>query len=371
MRIIARMNVGGPAIQITNMLNGLPTDLFEQRLYFGSCGAGEVEYISEIRNTAALHRIPGFRRAIGFLSELSVLTHLIREIKVFQPQIIHTHTAKAGLLGRLAAMLSGSRAQRIHTFHGHVLYGYFNPVVNMAYTRLERFLARHTDVIISVGPEVQADLLKSGIGKREKHRVIFPGIEVGERLPKSQAQRELGLGSHKLTVGFIGRFTHIKRIDRILELARNCLRDNVDINFVMAGEGPDYAQFRAEAEQERLPMTFLGWRADVERILSASDLLILTSDNEGTPIASIQASLLGVPTLATDVGSVHDIVIAGETGLLTPPTVGALYSVLIKLYENTERLEDLGSKAKIFAEREFSLTRFLEEYSELYRALAR
>jgi len=369
MRIIARMNVGGPAIQITNMLNGLTPDQFEQRLYFGSCDAGEAEYISEIKDQSLLHRIPGFRRSIGGLSEIAVLLHLTKEIRSFKPDVIHTHTAKAGFLGRLAAMLSRSPAKRVHTFHGHVLYGYFSPFFSSSYALIERFLARHTDLIISVGPEVKVDLLKFRIGIPEKHKVIFPGISVGPRIPQDEARRELGLSPKKFTLVFIGRFTAIKRIDRIVELARLSKQNRLDVQFLCAGEGPELEKFRDIAGLENLPMVFLGWRSDIERILSASDALLLTSDNEGTPIASIQASLLGIPTMATNVGSLPDIVIGEQTGLLTALTVDDLFAALMRLYDDRQLLEDLGVQAKVFAQREFSLNRFLDDYQKLYLSL--
>ena len=371
MRIIARMNVGGPAIQITNMLNGLSPQDFEQRLYFGSCEPGEAEYLSDINEESALYRIPGFKRSIGVFSELSVLFYLIREIRSFNPAIIHTHTAKAGLLGRVAAMLSRSDAKRVHTFHGHVLYGYFNPTISRLYAALERFLARHTDIIISVGPEVQADLIKYHIGAREKHRVVVPGIQVGNRISKVEARNQLNLQNKKLTLAFIGRFTPIKRIDRIVELARICKQERLEVQFLMAGEGLELEKIRDTAGLENLPMVFLGWRSDIERILSASDALLLTSDNEGTPIASIQASLLGIPTIATNVGSLKDIVIDGTTGLLTSTNVDELFTLLKRLYFEEDLGERLGREAKKFADEEFSLKRFLRDYQELYTSLAR
>ena len=371
MRIIARMNVGGPAIQITNMLNGLSPQEFEQRLYFGSCEAGEAEFISEISDQSMLHRISGFKRSIGIFTEISVFLHLVREIKRFNPDIIHTHTAKAGLLGRVAAMISGSHAKRVHTFHGHVLHGYFNPFISSLYALVERVLARYTDIIISVGPEVQADLLEYRIGKETKHRVIIPGIQVSERITKEDALKQLDLRSKKLTISFIGRFTSIKRLDRIVEVARLCKRERLDVQFLLAGEGSELEKIRDAAGLENLPMVFLGWRSDVERILSASDVLILTSDNEGTPIASIQASLLGVPTLATKVGSLQDVVIDGETGILTSTDVEDIFSALKRLYADENLVDQLGHQAKNFAEKEFSLNRFLSDYQKLYFSLLR
>jgi glycosyltransferase involved in cell wall biosynthesis len=369
MRVIARMNVGGPAIQITNMLNGLPEKEFNQQLYFGSCENGEAENISGIKNASVLHRIPGFKRSIGILDEFRVLFHLIGEIKLFNPHVIHTHTAKAGILGRAAAILARSSAKRVHTFHGHLLYGYFNPVITYLYASLERVLAHHTDVIISVGPEVREDLLRNRIGKPSQHQVIFPGITVGARVPRSQALGDLHLSNHNLTIAFIGRFTSIKRINRIIELARRCRQEKLDVQFLLAGEGPELASIQKCAEVENLPMVFLGWRSDIERILSAADVLLLTSDNEGTPIASIQASLLAVPTLATNVGSLHDIVVDGETGILVSKDINELFSAIMKLYGDSSLSKRLGERAKRFAEKEFSLTRFLEDYENLYRLL--
>jgi glycosyltransferase involved in cell wall biosynthesis len=369
MRIIARMNVGGPAIQITTMLNGLPENVIDQRLYFGACAPGEAEYISDIRAQDRLRRIPGFSRNIALKRELSVLLYLMRAIRSEKPDIIHTHTAKAGFLGRLAAILTLNNAKRVHTFHGHVLTGYFSPLVSRIYGQVERFFARHTDVIISVGDQVRNELQKWKIGSTNKHRVIYPGIPIGEKIEKSQARSDLGISQTHLTFAFIGRITPIKRVDRIIEVARLCKKNELDIQFILAGEGSDFSYFKNIVEKESLPIIFLGWRSDVERILSAADALILTSDNEGTPIASIQGSLLGVPTIATNVGSLSDIVISGKTGILTSTSAEDIYQAIVKIYERPEVLAQMGKEAEIYAHEKFSVARFLKEYEDLYCSL--
>lgn len=369
MRIIARMNVGGPAIQITTMLNGLPNDTINQQLYFGSCSPGEAEYISGIHDQNRLHRIPGFSRKISFLREFKVLFFLMRAIRSERPDIIHTHTAKAGLSGRIAAILILSKAKRVHTFHGHVLTGYFSPAVSRGYGLLERLLARHTDVIISVGEQVQNDLAEWGIGSLRKRTVIYPGVPIGAKLDRSKAESELGLGKCRLTLAFIGRLTPIKRIDRISELAGLCKKNSLDVQFIVAGEGSEFSSVQKLIDKEKLPIQLLGWRSDIERVLSAADGLLLTSDNEGTPIASIQASLLGVPTISTNVGSLSDIVINGKTGILTSTSVEDLYQEILKVYDDPKVLPELGSAARIFAQQKFSVERFLQEYENLYLSL--
>jgi len=369
MRIIARMNVGGPAIQITTMLNGLPESVIDQRLYFGSCAPGEAEYISNIRAQDRLCRIPGFSRNIALKRELSVLLYLMRAIRSEKPDIIHTHTAKAGFLGRMAAILTLNKAKRVHTFHGHVLTGYFSPLVSQIYGQVERFLARHTDVIISVGDQVRNELEKWKIGSTNKHRVIYPGIPIGERIERSQARSDLGISQTRLTLAFIGRITPIKRVDRIIEVARLCKKNELDIQFILAGEGSEFSYFKNIVEKENLPIKLLGWRSDVERVLSAVDALILTSDNEGTPIASIQGSLLGVPTIATNVGSLSDIVINGKTGILTSTSVDDIYQAIVRIYERPEVLAQMGKEAEMYAHEKFSVARFLKEYEDLYCSL--
>ena len=371
MRIIARMNVGGPAIQITTMLNGLPESILDQRLYFGSCSPDEAEFISDIRAQDRLQRIPGFSRNIALKRELSVLLFLMRAIRSEKPDIIHTHTAHAGFLGRMAAILTLNTAKRVHTFHGHVLTGYFSPLVSRLYGLVERFLARHTDVIISVGDEVRNELQKWKIGSTNKHRVIYPGIAIGKKIDKSQAAKDLGISGSRLTFAFIGRITPIKRVDRIIDVARLCKNNELDIQFILAGEGPKFSHFKNIAEKETLPIKFLGWRSDVERILSVADALILSSDNEGTPIASIQGSLLGVPTLATNVGSISDIVVDGKTGILTSTSVADIYQAIVNVHERPEILTQMGKESQIFAQEKFSVERFLIEYETLYRSLVR
>jgi glycosyltransferase involved in cell wall biosynthesis len=290
----------------------------------------------------------------------------MRTILHESPDIIHTHTAKAGFLGRLAAMLTRSNAKRIHTFHGHVLYGYFSRSVSFLYGLVERFMAHFTDVIVSVGDQAQNDLEKWRIGTSSKRIVIYPGIPIGKKRDKYMARSELGIDLSKLTFAFIGRLTSIKRIDRIIEIARMCKLNSLDVQFIVAGDGSEYSKLKKSVDVERLSIHLLGWRSDVERILSAADALLLTSDNEGTPIASIQASLLGVPTISTKVGSVSDIVIDGESGILTSTLIEDIFQAILYVYNKPEVLSELGAKARTFANNKFSVERFLSDYQNLY-----
>jgi glycosyltransferase involved in cell wall biosynthesis len=145
-----------------------------------------------------------------------------------------------------------------------------------------------------------------------------------------------------------------------------CKLNSLDIQFIVAGDGSEYSKLKKSVEAERLSIHLLGWRSDVERILSAADALLLTSDNEGTPIASIQASLIGVPTISTNVGSVSDIVIDGESGILTSTSIEDIFQAILNVYNKPEVLLELGAAARNLASNKFSVERFLSDYQNLY-----
>ena len=178
MRIIARMNVGGPALQAVTLMRGLPADQFEQRLYTGFVGPDEADYIDLRAPGLTVHRLPTLGRHIGLADDARALVALTAEMRCFRPHIVHTHTAKAGTLGRVAAILARAPG-RVHTFHGHLLHGYFGPHTSRLIVGAESALARRTDRLVAVGTQVRDDLLGAGIGQPGQYTVVPPGTRLG------------------------------------------------------------------------------------------------------------------------------------------------------------------------------------------------
>jgi glycosyltransferase involved in cell wall biosynthesis len=369
MRIIARMNVGGPAIQVSGLMRGLsPTD-FNHRLYTGYCAEDEADYIKDHAPDVQAIQIDGLGRKVNPRADFSVLFRLIKEIREFKPDIIHTHTAKAGVIGRLASILSFHPSKRVHTFHGHLLSGYFNPLVTKLVILIEKILALKTNILVSVGEKVRDELLAKRIGNFAKYRIFPPGLALKELVDRESALKILKLESDFVYISFIGRVTKIKRPDRFLDMAEIVTNQNKKVKFLVAGGGDLFEECKKSARQRSLPVLFLGWRSDIENILSISDVVVLTSDNEGTPISLIQAGLAGKPTVSTNVGSVKEIVLDGKTGLITELTPESLAMAISALANNDRLRNSFGSAASVYTQANYGINRLVSAHSELYREL--
>jgi glycosyltransferase involved in cell wall biosynthesis len=210
--------------------------------------------------------------------------------------------------------------------------------------------------------------LAAGIGKPEQYRVFFPGLPAPHVAGKSELRKELELDPATIYCTFVGRLTQIKRPDRLLDIAEAVAKENVSIHFLVAGEGELFESSRARATAQKLPMTFLGWRKDIDQLFAASDIAILTSDNEGIPLTLIQAAQAGLPIVATEVGSISDSVEDSKTGFLTKPEPAAMALKVIALATNTQLRKELGSAGKERANNHFSLERMLRDHTEIYHA---
>jgi glycosyltransferase involved in cell wall biosynthesis len=366
MQIIARMNVGGPAVIVADLMRGLDSARFNQVLVTGYCDENEADYLETVATDVKATRIAGLGRSISPMADARAFLTLVATIRRERPDVVHTHTAKAGVLGRLAIILAGSKALRIHTFHGHLLHGYFAGWKVRLVIAIEKFLATKTDVLIAVGNQVKDDLLAAGIGRADQYKVFFPGLPAPSDIDPSIARKNLGLNLDAIYCTFVGRLTQIKRPDRLLDVAAACVARELDLHFLIAGEGELFESSKARAIRENLPVTFLGWRSDIDQLFAASDMAILTSDNEGIPLTLIQAAFAGIPIVAPKVGSIADIVVDGETGFLTAPQAGAMASALSALVTDEELRFELGSLGKAHAQRYFSLEKSLADHSSLY-----
>lgn len=369
MRIIARMNVGGPAVQVSGLMRGFDTTQFEQKLITGFCAPDESDYLDTVATDVTATRIKGLGRSVSPMADFSSLLQVVREIRTFRPDVIHTHTAKAGVIGRIASILSGHKAIRVHTFHGHLLHGYFGTLKTQLVIITEKLLAIFTTHLLAVGKKVMDDLLAVGIGKASKFSVMPPGLELKKLPSRESACGLLKLDPTKTYCAFIGRITQIKRPDRFLDVvAETALRGN-SIHFIVAGAGDllDYCNERVA--RESLPVTFLGWREDIETVFAASDMVILTSDNEGTPLSLIQAGMANLPVIATDVGSISEIVVDGSTGLLTDLSTTALTQALEKLIADPSLRHQMGNKAKAYTMERYGVQRLVGDHQDLYLKL--
>jgi glycosyltransferase involved in cell wall biosynthesis len=369
MRIIARMNVGGPAVQVSGLMRGFNSDQFDHRLFTGYCAADEADYLDSVATDVKAVRIQGFGRRVSLGGDLKAFISLINEIRGFKPHVIHTHTAKAGFLGRIASIISLHPSIRVHTFHGHLLDGYFGQFKRSLVVLAEKFLALFTHQLLAVGDKVRQDLLNAGIGSKNKFGLMPPGLAIGV-LPDSQDSRTaLTLPADTVQCAFIGRVTQIKRPDRFLDVVSEIKKRGVDLDFFIAGDGELLEMCKVRIKQEILPVTVLGWQSDIERVLSSADMVVLTSDNEGTPLSLIQAGMAGLPVVTTNVGSVPEVVLDGVTGIVTGLDVQEIADALEKLVNDKGLRTKLGAAAQEFTLANYGVKRLVHDHEELYKKL--
>ena len=376
LRIIARLNVGGPALHVSYLSKGLDERGYETTLVSGrvSEGEGSMEYVAEELGVHPLF-ISELQREISPLVDAGAVRRLVSVIREVRPHILHTHTAKAGAVGRAAALLAGRARPPIvlHTFHGHVLRGYFSEPQTRAFRALETGLARSSDALIAVSPEVRDDLVDLGVAPREKIAVIRLGLDLGRRLEGSPGARdELGISADGFAIGWFGRMTEIKRVDHVLRAFAEVRERVPSAVLVLAGDGPLRPELEGLARSLGIDgaTRFLGYRDDVGSLYSALDAFALTSANEGTPVVAIEALAARVPVVATDVGGVRDVVVDGRTGLLVQyGDVDGVAAHLVQLAEDSELRRRLGEQGREHVVARYSVERLVDDVDRLYQAL--
>ena len=369
MRIIARMNVGGPAVQVSGLMRGFDSDNFDHRLYTGYCAADEADYLDTVARDIKVTRIEGFGRRVSLAGDIKAFISLITEIRSFKPHIIHTHTAKAGFLGRIASIISFESSIRVHTFHGHLLNGYFGAFKRRLVIIAEKVLAIFTHQLLAVGDKVRQDLLTEGIGSLKKFGLMPPGLEINQLPNKFESQEFYGLSTTTLQCAFIGRITKIKRPDRFLDAIAELKKRGTALEFFIAGDGDLLDTSRERILRENLPVKVLGWQSNIEKVLASADIVVLTSDNEGTPLSLIQAGMAGLPVVTTRVGSVPEVVLDGTTGIITSLDVQEIADALEKLANSSNLRVHMGAAAKEFTMANFGVKRLVHDHEELYKKL--
>ncbi|MDX6676987.1 MAG: hypothetical protein QOE31_1039 [Solirubrobacteraceae bacterium] len=382
MRIIARLNIGGPAIQAITLTQRLRERGYATRLVRGSESADEgsmddlaVALGVPTTLVARLRRDPG----AGDLASVVALARLLRRDR---PQLVHTHAAKGGTLGRVATLLAyprrGTRPVLVHTFHGHSLTGYFSPRVARVYTTIERVLARRTDALVAVSPEVRDDLVALGVAPAEHFTVIALGFDLTAFLDDtSREQRRAavraswGAGADDEVVTLVARLVPIKRVDRFLELA-TALAARPRARFVVVGDGELREQLTTSTAARELGdrLHWAGFRRDVADVCVASDVVVLTSDNEGTPVSLIEAQAAAVPVVSTDVGGVGFVVRDGRTGLLArADDPAALAAAVAAVLDDATLSARLAAAGRRHVREQFALQRLVDDVDALYRSL--
>jgi glycosyltransferase involved in cell wall biosynthesis len=384
-RIITRLNVGGPAIQAVTLSDRLEAAGYHTLLIHGRLGVGEgdMSYLIPTDRRFEVEPIRSLRREVAPAADAAALSMLARRLRTFRPHIVHTHMAKAGTLGRLAALAANAlggqrRARVVHTYHGHVLDGYFHAGVAGVFSAAERTLARRSDALIAVSPLVERDLIETHhIGDVDRFHVIPLGFDlqrfaaIGES-DRAAARREFNLPASAHVVAWVGRLTPIKQPELFLAAARRMTMSDPDATFLIAGGGDMEASFRAEVAASGLAprIKFLGWQRDVARVYAASDLTVLTSRNEGTPVALVESMAAAVPGVAFAVGGVPDVVDSSEVGVLVPASdVEALAARAVALLGDASARRIMGERARANVLARYGIDRLVRDVDALYREL--
>jgi len=394
LRIIARLNIGGPAIHVHLLTKGLDAEKFEPVLVSGKISPqeGDMSYLFDSYDKSPTI-IPELQREISLRMDLKAFRQIFNRLLKERPDIVHTHTAKAGSSARLAVLMYNficeKKVRTVHTFHGHVFEGYFSRAKSLMFVWIERFLARLTNMIIAISETQKRDLLeKFQIAPAQKIRTVELGFDLrpflGSKMLKGQFRRSLGINDNTLLIGIIGRLVPIKNHIMFFEAARVFLEENpgVHAKFVVVGDGELRDELEAYCQELGLAshVVFSGWMRNVPLVYADLDMLALTSTNEGTPVSIIEAMASSVPVIATDAGGVMDLLgppdgipssdgfVVCERGMLCKKNDASGFAKGLKhLMEGDIREKQKRMmRARSFVKGRFSEKRLLHDIESLY-----
>jgi glycosyltransferase involved in cell wall biosynthesis len=373
--VFSRLNIGGPGVHVILLTAGLASRGYQTRLVIGR----EAPHEGNLLDLAAAKgvtcvRLPGLGREIRPWNDARALRHLRRAIREFRPDVVHTHTAKAGLLGRLAARLEGVRVT-VHTYHGHVLAGYFGRLKTGAFRALETWLGRRTTALVTVSESVRQDLAAHGVAPADRIRVVPLGLEIdglAEALPRGRLRNQAGFADGAPLVGIVGRLAPIKDVGTFLEAAARLHAERPELRFSVVGDGESRAALEAQARELGLTgaLHFHGWQRDMAAVYGDLDVVVNCSRNEGTPVALIEALAAARPVVATAVGGTPDLLGGGAHGLLVPPGDPAALAAAVgrALLGGTE-IEQARRAGQAHVLGHHSVRRLLDDVDRLYREL--
>lgn len=390
LRIINRLNIGGPTYNATFLSKFLPAP-FKTLLVAGQKEDNEAssEFILEKYDVKA-HKIKDMVRTPGIWGDLKSLLQIIKLIQEYKPHIVHTHAAKAGILGRIAAFICRTPII-IHTFHGHTFEGYFSKTISKIVILIERCLALITTKIIAISEVQKLDLSsKFNVCRATKIQVIPLGLDLNPFLnPDIQARpvfrKQWGIEENTLALGIVGRLVPIKNHKLFLDSFQYWkANSNQAIKAIIIGDGElkedliNHCQllnlkvYSGEPNENlhSADVVFTSWITDIANALPGLDMLCLSSDNEGTPVSLIEAQAAGLTILTTDVGGIKDCTLPGISAILIEKNNLKEYSEQgLELIDNSEKRIHLSNGARDFIENHYHYTRLIKDFKELYTQL--
>jgi glycosyltransferase involved in cell wall biosynthesis len=376
MRVIARLNVGGPAIHATLLTRRLDRSRYDSMLVAGHEGPQEGSYEALYgESSVAPVRLASLGRELHGWRDVRAVRELVGLMRKFRPHVVHTHTAKAGAVGRVAARLAGVPVV-VHTYHGHVLSGYFSPLKTRVFVGIERSLARVSSRLLTVSATVRQQLLDFGIGSKEKLTLLPLGLDLEKfrsaaRL-RGQMRAEYGWSDDAPLVGIVARLVPIKAHEMFLDTAAEIAAVLPQARFLVVGDGERRAELErlAAARGLRESVIFTGWRSDLDRVYADLDVVMLTSRNEGSPVSLIEAMAAGRAVVATRVGGVPDLVTDDRTGrLVASGDTPAAARAVLELLHHPGRRAAFGSAAREQVYPHYSAERLVDDIDRLYMDL--
>jgi glycosyltransferase involved in cell wall biosynthesis len=365
-RIIARLNIGGPARNAVFLTQGLHDTVLV-------CGEvakaeGDMMYLASENGIKPII-VESLGRELSWKDDWQAFWEIYKIIQQEKPDIIHTHTAKAGTLGRMAGILYG-KAILVHTFHGHVFSGYFGKIKTLFFIWIERFLGLFTDKIITVSENLKKELYyKYKIAPEKKIEVIELGFELDDllKLPQKEDQETVN-------IGIVGRLVSIKNHKMLFESVCRGGFKTRPYRIIVIGDGELRSELEKYVEELGIKdkVEFKGWVKDLKSIYEKLDIVALTSFNEGTPVSLIEAMAAGKAVISTDVGGVKDIVNEGKSGYLVGSgNTGEFSEKLRELIENPEKRKAFGLNGRDIVKNRFAKERLIKDTEKLYNIILR
>jgi glycosyltransferase involved in cell wall biosynthesis len=373
-RMVTRLNIGGPAIHATLLTAALDDGVaFSSTLVAGTTAPHEGSMLDYARAHAVEPvLLPSLAREISPMDDLVTLAQTIKLLRRLKPDVVHTHMAKAGTVGRLASRICGVPLI-IHTYHGHVFHSYFSPAKTRAILAIERALALATNRIIAIGDGQRDEIASFGVAPLNKLVTIRLGLDLGQFLDaersRGQLRTELGLDTDTPVVGIVARLVPIKAPEMFLRAAAQILAAEPRTRFLIIGDGERRQELEALSADLGLTDTlrFLGWRRDMPRVYADLDVVALTSLNEGSPVVLIEALAAARPVVSTAVGGVPEVVVHGTTGLTVPVSdVSALAEAILSLLRDPARAERLGQAGRLHVYPRYDSSRLVDDVRQLY-----
>ena len=362
LHVITRMNTGGPAVFLNHLTNTISKLDCQSVIVYGYCEGNESDYTDDHKLNSKLIKIESLHRSLNPIDDVRAFFQIRKAIKQVNPDLVNTHTSKGGVLGRLAAKSVNRNMPVVHTFHGHLIYGYFNRFKSFLFTVVEKFMSKFTDSAVAVTGETMKSLSGHGIGRKLNWQVIQIGIPI-----QNKAVKDLSDGT-SLKLLWVGRFTDIKDPLYAVDVIRSLYsRGDIQAELTMVGEGELFEKVKAVAL--RLPITFTGWMLNPFENIGDFDLLLLSSKNEGLPLVMLEAANYGRATISRNVGGVGEFIKDGKSGYLISGNPSQMADKLKHVAQNKKSLREVGFSANTLLVNEFSVEKMASKYLALYSGL--